>query len=323
MSTAKSPETRNNWTISEIKEIYKTPIIDLVFESALIHRKFHNSRAIQVSALLSIKTGGCTEDCKYCSQSIFYKTNVEDSEMVSKDQIIKKAQEAKVSGASRFCLSTAWRQIPDEEMKGVLEIISSVNQLGLEVCATMGMLNQNQARQLKEAGLHTYNHNLDTGENFYKEIVSTRNYTDRLNTLNIVQEAGLSVCSGGILGMGETENDRMDMLMHLATLKEHPGSVPINVLVPVEGTEIKKDPNFSFWDLLRTIATARLLMPASYVRLSAGRTYLSDPEHALCFLAGANSIFAGEKLLTTPNVEGNRDDTLFQLLGLYKINSGH
>lgn len=309
---------RHDWSLDEIEEIYRRPLLELCFKAASIHREFHDPRAIQVSSLLSVKTGGCTEDCKYCSQSSFYDTAVEDEAMMELDDVLSKARNALENGASRFCLSTAWRQIPDEQMPDILKMIQSVNELGLEVCATMGMLSQSQARQLKEAGLHTYNHNLDTGEKFYEKIISTRSYQDRLKTLSYVQEAGIEICSGGIIGMGESPADRIDMLRNLSNLAIHPQSVPINILVPIEGTEVKKDPDFSFWDLLRIVATARIIMPASYVRLSAGRSFLSDPEQAFCFLAGANSIFSGEKLLTTPNVEADRDENLLNLLGLYK-----
>ncbi|MDH4263089.1 MAG: biotin synthase BioB [Spirochaetia bacterium] len=309
---------RNNWTIDEINNIYSQPLLDLVFHSATVHRKFHDPREIQISSLLSIKTGGCTEDCKYCSQSSFYETATTAEPMMKIDEILKKAKQAKENGSSRFCLSTAWRQIPNVEMENILEIIRNVNQLDLEVCATMGMLSQTQAKQLKDAGLHTYNHNLDTGENYYDKIISTRSYQDRLDTLNVVQEAGLNICSGGILGMGESKEDRFNMLKNLSSLKKHPESVPINVLVPIEGTEMKKDPDFSFWDLLRTVATARIIMPQSNVRLSAGRASLNDMEQSFCFFAGANSIFSGEKLLTTNNALPDQDEKLFQILGLYK-----
>ena len=309
---------RNNWSLAEIENIYNRPILDLIYTAATVHRQHHDPRAIQISSLLSIKTGGCTEDCKYCSQSSFYETEIQAEPMMEVDEIVSKARLAKESGSSRFCLSTAWRQIPNAEMEKILKIISSVNELGLEVCATMGMLSQTQARQLKDAGLHTYNHNLDTGEKFYDKIISTRTYQDRLDTLNIVQDAGLNICSGGILGMGESKEDRFDMLKNLSSLKRHPESVPINVLVPVEGTEIQKDPDFSFWDLLRTVATTRFIMPESQVRLSAGRASLSETEQAMCFFAGANSIFSGDKLLTTKNAEPDQDERLFEILGLYK-----
>jgi len=314
---------RHNWTISEITEIYSRPVLELVYQAATVHRQNHDPRAIQVSSLLSIKTGGCSEDCKYCSQSSHYETDIQVEPMMEVAEIVARAKSAKESGSGRFCLSTAWRQIPHAEMDNILEIIRSVNELGLEVCATMGMLSQSQARQLKEAGLHTYNHNLDTGKAYYEQIVTTRSYEDRLNTLQNAQEAGLNICSGGILGMGESLEDRLDLLKNLANLRRHPESVPINVLVPVEGTEIRKDPDFSFWDLLRTVATARIMMPQSYVRLSAGRASLGEIEQAFCFFAGANSIFSGDKLLTTKNNEPDQDDRLFNILGLYKSQYGH
>jgi len=316
-------ETRKKWTINEIEEIHGQPLLELVYQSATVFRKYHDPREIQVSALLSIKTGGCAEDCKYCSQSSFYETDTKAEPMMEIGQILEQAKKSRDQGASRFCLSTAWRQIPDTQMKNILEIVNSVSKLGMEVCATMGMLTRTQAQKLREAGLHTYNHNLDTGEKFYDKIVSTRTYQERLDTLNFAQEAGLNICSGGILGMGESKHDRMDMLRNLANLKKQPESVPINVLVPIEGTAMQKDPDFSFWDLLRTICTARILMPESNVRLSAGRNSLSAVEQSFCFFAGANSIFSGDKLLTTDNVLPDQDEELLSLLGLYKKYHSH
>jgi len=309
-------EIRNNWKESEILEIYETPILDLVYHAASVHREFHNPHEIQISSLLSVKTGGCSEDCKYCSQSSLYDTSTEEEPMMPIASVIEAAKEAKAKGSNRFCMGTAWREIPDDQMHLVTEMIEAVRNLEMEVCATMGMVTQAQATELKNAGLTAYNHNLDSGESYYDKIVSTRSYSDRLKTITALQNAGIGICSGGIIGMGEKTNDRVDLLMHLSNLDKHPESVPVNILVPIEGTPIEKDLNFNFWDLLRTVATARILMPTTFVRLSAGRKDLSDIEQAFCFLAGANSIFAGEKLLTTSNREENKDTELFELLGL-------
>jgi len=308
---------RNNWTTNEIEEIYNQPVLDLVFRAASIHRSFNNPREIQISSLLSVKTGGCSEDCKYCSQSSYYETPTEKEEKLELPQIIEKAKAAREAGASRFCLSTAWREVPEAEMGSIIEMISGVRDLGLEVCATMGMIKKEQAKRLKEAGLHTYNHNLDTGADFYKEIISTRSYDDRLNTLSNLFEAGLDICSGGIIGMGESAKDRIDMLTTLSNLPKHPGSVPINILVPIDGTPMDTDPDFNFWDLLRTIATTRIIMPRTNVRLSAGRNQLTEIEQGFCIFAGANSIFSGEKLLTTDNAERSADENLFRSLDLF------
>lgn len=309
---------RHDWSAEEIREIYETPLLDLVYRAAGVHREFFNPREIKVSSLLSVKTGGCSEDCKYCSQSSYYKTETADEPMLTTTQVVEAARRARENGATRFCLSTAWRNIDDAELPKVSEMITAVKALNLEVCATMGSLTAAQAGALKEAGLDAYNHNLDSGPGYYEKIITTRSYHERLETLENVQGAGISLCSGGIIGMGESLQDRIEMLRDLSNLDPHPESAPINILVPIEGAPLERDPHFSFWDLLRTIATAKILMGGTYVRLSAGRRELSDVETAFCFLAGANSIFMGDKLLTTENADAGDDEALFSILGLVK-----
>jgi biotin synthase len=306
-----------DWTLEEIKAIYDRPLLELVFDAASVHRRYHARNEIQVCTLLSVKTGGCSEDCAYCSQSVHYETGVDVHPLLDMEAVLAAAQKAKEDGSTRFCMGAAWREVRDNrDFERVLKMVSSVNDLGLEVCCTLGMLNEDQAHRLKEAGLHAYNHNLDTGESFYDQIITTRTYEDRLKTLHNVRQAGLTICCGGILGLGEDESDRVEMLHALATLNPHPESVPINALVAVDGTPLAGQAPVQLWDMVRAIAAARILMPKSMVRLSAGRLQMSKEGQALCFLAGANSIFAGEKLLTTPNPERNEDDELFEILGL-------
>jgi len=272
---------------------------------------------VQVCTLLSIKTGGCPEDCSYCPQAARYHTNVKAEKLMEVETVLHSAREAKDSGSTRFCMGAAWRELRDNrDFDKVIDMIKGVNEMGMEVCCTLGMITEEQAGKLKDAGLYAYNHNLDTSEEFYDEIISTRTYDDRLKTLYNVRKTGISVCSGGIIGMGETTEDRIGMLHTLATLPEHPESVPVNALVPVEGTPLENQPKVPVWDMLRMIATARIIMPKAMVRLSAGRVRMSFEEQALCFLAGANSIFAGEKLLTTPNPEVDMDKELFQVLSI-------
>jgi biotin synthase len=309
---------RSDWTFAEVKNIYNKPLLDLVYKAASVHREFHSADEVQVCVLLSIKTGGCPEDCAYCPQAARYHTNVEVESLLPVDKVLQAAENAKNSGATRFCMGAAWRQVRDnKDFDRVLEMVKGINDLGLEVCSTLGMLTEDQAVKLKEAGLYAYNHNLDSGEEFYSKIITTRKYEDRLATLKNVRNAGLTICSGGIVGMGETDEDRMEMLHTLSTLPTHPESVPVNALVPVAGTPLENQPRVSIWTMIRMIATARILMPASMVRLSAGRTNMSDVEQAFCFMAGANSIFAGDKLLTTPNPDFDHDKELFSLLGLH------
>jgi len=308
---------RNNWTLDEVRVLYHSPLLGLIQRASAAHAAHHQTGEVQVCTLLSIKTGGCPEDCAYCPQAARYQTEVEVHRLLDTDEVLAKAREAKDQGSTRFCMGAAWRNIRDNrDFDRVLDMVRGVRAMDLEVCCTLGMLTEDQARRLKEAGLYAYNHNLDTSEEHYGEIISTRTYQDRLDTLGKVRDAGISVCSGGIIGLGETDEDRIGMLHTLATLPAHPESVPVNALVPVAGTPLEKQPRVSIWAMCRMIATARILMPQAMVRLSAGREQMSDEEQALCFLAGANSIFAGEKLLTTPNPGYDRDRQLFDLLGL-------
>ena len=310
-------EIRNDWTKKEIAEIYNSPLLDLIYKGATAHREYHETGEVQVCTLLSIKTGGCPEDCSYCPQAARYHTNVKAQKLLSVDEVLNSAKEAKMSGSTRFCMGAAWREVrTNRDFDKVIEMVKGVSNLDLEVCCTLGMLTEEQAQKLKDAGLYAYNHNLDTSEEHYEEIISTRKYDDRLKTLEAVRKTNISVCSGGIIGMGETIEDRIGMLHTLATLPEHPESVPVNALVPVEGTPMENQPRVPVWDMVRMIATARIIMPKAMVRLSAGRVTMSMEEQALCFMAGANSIFAGEKLLTTPNPEVDMDKQMFQTLNL-------
>ncbi len=310
-------ELRHNWTVGEIEEIYNQPLLELVFDAATTHRKFHSSREVQVSSLISIKTGGCPEDCAYCPQAARYHTDVKVHKLMEVEEVKAQAESAKASGASRMCLGAAWREVRDnKDFDKVLEMVKTVNNLDMEVCCTLGMVSEMQAKKLADAGLYAYNHNIDTSEAFYEDIITTREYDDRLRTIENVRKANITVCSGGIIGMGESAKDRIGMLKTLANMDVHPESVPINALVPVEGTPLAEQPRVAFHELVRMIATARLVMPKSVVRLSAGREGMSLSEQAMCFMAGANSIFAGDKLLTTPNPDFNDDKEMFDLLGL-------
>jgi biotin synthase len=309
--------TRTNWTREEIAAIYNSSVLDLVYRAATVHRQYHNAQEVQVCTLLSVKTGGCPEDCSYCPQAARYHTDVKVHKLMEVGEVLSKANEAKEAGSTRFCMGAAWREVRDNrDFDKVIEMVKGVNEMGMEVCCTLGMLTPEQAEKLKDAGLYAYNHNLDTSEEFYSDIITTRNYKDRLDTLENVRKAKISVCSGGIIGMGESETDRIGMLLTLATLPEHPESVPVNALVPVEGTPLEDQEKVSVWEMLRMIATARIVMPKAMVRLSAGRVRMTLEEQALCFLAGANSIFAGDKLLTTPNPNVIQDKEMFQILQL-------
>ena len=308
---------RNNWTIEEIKAIYDTPLLDLIYRAATVHRQYNDTGEVQVCTLLSIKTGGCPEDCAYCPQAARYNTGVNVQALMQKKEVLEYAAKAKAAGSTRFCMGAAWREVRDnKDFDRVLEMVKGVNELGMEVCCTLGMLNEDQAKKLADAGLHAYNHNLDTSAEYYNEIITTRTYNDRLSTLDNVRKAGVTVCCGGIIGLGETHEDRIGMLHTLVTMPKHPDSVPINALVRVKGTPLENNAKIDIWDMVRMIATARILMPATMVRLSAGRTEMSQAEQALCFMAGANSIFAGDKLLTTPNPSFEEDNLMFELLGL-------
>lgn len=310
-------EIRNNWTREEIAEIFNSPIMDLIYRGATVHRQYHDANEVQVCTLLSVKTGGCPEDCSYCPQAARYHTNVKVEKLMEVDEVLKAALDAKESGSTRFCMGAAWREVRDNrDFDKVIDMVKGVSTMGMEVCCTLGMLSDEQAKKLKDAGLYAYNHNLDTSEEHYDKIISTRTYDDRLDTIENVRKNKISVCSGGIIGLGESEGDRIGMLHTLANLVEHPESVPVNALVPVEGTPLEDQPRVPVWDMLRMIATARIIMPKAMVRLSAGRVTMSYEEQALCFMAGANSIFAGDKLLTTPNPEVDRDKEMFQILNL-------
>lgn len=310
-------EIRNNWTKEEIADIYFSPLMDLIHRASVVHHEMQATGEVQVCTLLSVKTGGCPEDCAYCPQAARYNTDVEAHKLLAYDEVITKALIAKENGSTRFCMGAAWRNVRDNrDFDHVLEMVKGVSHLGLEVCCTLGMLSEEQAVKLKEAGLYAYNHNLDTSEEFYDDIISTRTYSDRIETLENVRKSGVSVCSGGIIGLGETDEDRIGLLYTLSNLPQHPESVPVNALVPVKGTPLEEMKRVSVFEMVRMIATARILMPKAMVRLSAGRDAMSIEEQALCFMAGANSIFAGEKLLTTPNPDYNQDKAMFQLLGL-------
>ncbi len=308
---------RHDWKQEEILEIYSMPLMDLLYRAATVHREYHDPNTVQVSTLLSIKTGGCPEDCGYCPQAARYHTHVAGNDLMSVQKVKAQAMRAKSSGSSRVCMGAAWRNVKDgPEFDQVLEMVRTVNRLDMEVCCTLGMLTENQAKRLAEAGLYAYNHNIDTSETYYKEVISTRGYEDRVQTINNVRKTNVTVCSGGIIGMGETVEDRAAMLVALTTLDPQPESVPINALVPVEGTPMQDMQPVSIWEMVRMVATARIVLPKTQVRLSAGRTQMSQEGQALCFFAGANSIFAGDKLLTTPNPDMNQDMALFNLLGL-------
>ena len=319
---ASSPELRYNWSRSEVEAIYRTPLPELVFRAQSVHRQFHAADRVQTCQLISIKTGGCPEDCAYCPQSAHYDADLERQGLLEPEHVVSVAREAASRGVTRFCMGAAWRQAPEgREFEKVLEMVRGVSSLGMEVCCTLGMLKEEQAHQLKEAGLTAYNHNLDTSPEFYGSIITTRVYEDRLKTLAAVRRAGITVCCGGILGMGEREQDRIGLLQQLATLQPHPESVPINMLVRVEGTPLANVPALDPLEMVRAIATARILMPGSRVRLAAGRKQLSPEAVTLCFLAGANSIFVGEKLLTTPNPGLDEDQQLLEQLGMKPLES--
>ena len=310
-------EIRNNWTKEEISGIYNSPLLDLIYRAASVHRENNDYSEVQISSLLSIKTGGCPEDCAYCPQAARFHTDLEVQALMSVNEVTEAAQKAKNAGATRLCMGAAWREVRDNrDFDRVIEMVKSVNSLEMEVCCTLGMLTESQAQRLADAGLYAYNHNLDTSEDDYKRIITTRTYDDRLKTIDNARKAKLTVCSGGIIGLGETVEDRISMLKTLSTMVKHPESVPINALVPVKGTPLADQPKVPIWDMVRMIATARIIMPKTVVRLSAGRTEMSLTDQAFCFMAGANSIFAGDKLLTTPNPAFNEDMEMFNLLGL-------
>jgi biotin synthase len=307
---------RHDWQVSQVQSIYELPMNDLLFKAQLVHRENFDQNKVQTSTLMSIKTGACPEDCAYCPQSGHYNTGLSKEQLVAIDEVIKNARNAKRTGATRFCMGAAWRSPRGKDFPVVLEMIKEVKALGLETCVTLGMLNEDQSKQLKAAGLDYYNHNLDTSAEYYDQIITTRTFQDRLDTLTKVRDAGINVCAGGILGMGETLNDRLGLLKELANLPEHPQSVPINQLIAVKGTPLEDAKELDSFEFIRMIAVARIMMPKSYVRLSAGRESMSDEMQAMCFFAGANSIFYGEKLLTTENPDMDHDLQLFARLGI-------
>ncbi len=308
---------KTDWTQAEIAEIYDLPLLELVHRAQVVHREHHDPLKVQKCTLLSIKTGGCPEDCAYCPQAARYQTGVSSEKLMSYEDVMDKAREARDSGSSRFCMGAAWREVKDgRQFDEVLEMVKGVNGLGLQVCCTLGMLTESQAERLKQAGLHAYNHNIDTSESYYEEVIQTREFGDRIQTLGHVRKAGITVCTGGIIGLGETREDRLAFLQRLANFDPHPESVPINALVAVPGTPLESQPPIEPLLLVRVIATARILMPKSMVRLSAGRLNLSLEAQMLCFMAGANSIFSGDKLLTTPNPKVSGDDAMFEELGI-------
>ncbi len=307
---------RHDWTREEVEAFYDMPFNDLLFQAQIVHRQHFDPNEVQVSTLLSIKTGACPEDCKYCPQSARYDTGLEKERLLEMEKVIQRAKEAKQTGSTRFCMGAAWRNPKERDMPYLTQMVAEVKSLGLETCMTLGMLTRDQALALKQAGLDYYNHNLDTSPEFYGDIITTRTYQDRLDTLQHVRDAGMNVCSGGIVGMGESVSDRAGLLMQLANLPEHPQSVPINMLVKVDGTPLDKLEDMDPFEFIRTIAIARIMMPASHVRLSAGRENMSEQTQALCFMAGANSIFYGCKLLTTSNPDTHEDVLLFKKLGI-------
>ena len=309
-------ELRHDWQTQEVLSLMTQPLNDLLFQAQSTHRKYFDANTVQLSTLLNIKRGGCPEDCAYCPQSSRYETEVKGEPMLSLDEIRNAAEKAKQDGATRFCMGAAWRSPKERDFKLVLDMVKEVKAMGMETCVTMGMLNEGQTLRLKHAGLDFYNHNLDCSESFYETIISTRDYRDRLETLASVRNAGINVCSGGIIGMGEGKTDRAEMLCTLANLEKHPESVPINLLVKVKGTPLADVEDLDPFDMVRMIATARIMMPAAYVRLSAGRSEMNDEHQALCFMAGANSIFYGEELLTTDNPALEKDRLLFGRLGI-------
>lgn len=322
MSNSEQP-LRHNWKLEEVEALYAMPFADLMYQAQTIHRSNFDQNEVQVSTLLSIKTGGCAEDCGYCPQSAHHESAVKAEPLMPLDKVLENATKAKETGASRFCMGAAWRNLKDRDLERVAAMVTGVKDLGLETCVTLGMLEEHQAKRLKEAGLDYYNHNLDTSPEFYGDVISTRTYQDRLDTLSYVRDADINVCSGGIVGMGEGQKDRAGLLMSLANMPSHPESVPINLLVQVEGTPLDGIDNLDPLTFVRTVAVARIMMPKSYVRLSAGREHMSDELQAMCFLAGANSIFYGEKLLTTDNPDTAHDQKLFDRLGINTLASEH
>jgi biotin synthase len=320
---SQNPAIRHDWQLNEVQALYALPFNDLIFKAQSVHRTHFDANEIQISSLLSIKTGSCSEDCGYCPQSARYDSDITPEALMPIDKVLQAAENAKAQGASRFCMGAAWRKPKDKDIERVVEMVQGVKAMGLETCVTLGMLTDEQTQRLKDGGLDYYNHNLDTSEDYYSEVITTRTYQDRLDTLARVRDAGINVCCGGIVGMGETDVDRAKLLLELACLPKHPESVPINMLVQVEGTPLMGTEALDPIIFIRTVAVARIMMPESRVRLSAGRNNMSDEMQALCFLAGANSIFYGDKLLTTDNPMTNQDLALFARLGVHAGGSSY
>lgn len=312
----KNPQLVHNWAPIQVLDLFELPFNELLFRAQTIHRQYHDPNEIQIATLLSVKTGGCPEDCKYCPQSVHYDTGLDAHALMDIKDVIAAAKAAKDQGATRFCMGAAWRSPTESQVEKMVPMIEAVGELGMETCVTLGMLNNKQAGRLAEAGLDYYNHNLDTSPDYYKQIITTRTYQDRLDTLGNVRDAGINVCCGGIVGMGETRVDRAKLLIELANMPQHPESVPINMLVRVEGTPLSIEEDLDIFEFIRTVAIARIMMPESWVRLSAGRTAMTREAQSLCFFAGANSIFGGDRLLTTPNPEKDEDQALLDTLGI-------
>ncbi|KAF8624870.1 hypothetical protein AX15_005747 [Amanita polypyramis BW_CC] len=317
-ASSSTPATRHTWKRAEIEEIYGTPLLDLVFRAASVHRKHHDPSKIQLCTLMNIKTGGCSEDCSYCSQSARYTTSTKASRLVDIEPVLEEARRAKENGSTRFCMGAAWRDLSGRKrgFEKILQMVQEVRGMGMEVCTTLGMLTPEQAKQLKEAGLTAYNHNLDTSREFYPKVITTRSYDERLQTIEAVREAGISVCSGGILGLGESDSDRVGLIWEVSNMPEHPESFPVNALVPIPGTPLEENEPVPYHSLVRTIATARIVLPTTIIRLAAGRNTLNESEQAMCFLAGANAVFTGEKMLTTPCSPWDEDKAMMSRWGL-------
>ncbi|KAG9126910.1 biotin synthase [Ceratobasidium sp. 392] len=321
-ASSKTPSSVR-WTRDEISKIYHGPLLDLVFRAAMVHRQHFDPNKVQLCTLMNIKTGGCTEDCSYCSQSSRYSTPTSASRLLENEPVIQAARKAKENGSTRFCMGAAWRDLHGRKsgFKRILEMVTEIRGMGMEVCTTLGMLSPDQARQLKEAGLTAYNHNLDTSREFYPKVITTRSYDERLSTIEAVRDAGINVCSGGILGLGESDEDRIGLICEVANMPEHPESFPVNALVPIPGTPLEKNEFVQHRTMLRTIATARIAMPSTIIRLSAGRDKFTEAEQAMCFMAGANAVFTGEKMLTTPCASWDEDKTMFSRWGLEGMKS--
>ncbi|KAI0651601.1 biotin synthase [Trametes meyenii] len=322
-SPSTTPATRHSWSRQEIQQVYDSPLLDLVFRSASVHRQYHDPSKIQLCTLMNIKTGGCSEDCSYCSQSSRYATPTKASRLVDIEPVLEAARKAKENGSTRFCMGAAWRDLSGRKrgFERILTMVREIRGMGMEVCTTLGMLSPEQARQLKEAGLTAYNHNLDTSREYYPEVITTRSYDDRLDTISAVRDAGISVCSGGILGLGETDKDRVGLIWEMGNMPEHPESFPVNALVPIEGTPLENNEPVPYQTILRTISTARIVMPATIIRLAAGRQTLDETQQVMCFMAGANAVFTGEQMLTTPCSPWDEDKAMMGRWGLEGMRS--